>query len=347
MPALALPPAHSQPQASYSSYPSRIRLGSTSLLTQTPALAKPARAARSAYLDRDDDDPSDNASNTDEPVHTTEDVHGFVTAPPPDHLVQRKFAQRTRHRFPGEQELRASAEHKECLVPIRLDLDLDTYRLKDVFMWNLHGTPPPPLLPPLTRETMITPELFAQILCQDLEIPAAIFSSQISSSIKTQLQEYAPVARIELPENHDMRVIVNMSLHLSKHLLTDQFEWDLNSPLTPESFSQQLCADLGLSGEFHPTISHALHETLLRLKKEACEGGLPNEIDNDAAFNAEAGVRIDQEGLGANWAPVIEILSREEVEKRDGDRERQVRRLRRETSRFAPGVKEARFRSRV
>lgn len=85
-------------------------------------------------------------------------------------------------------------------------------------------------------------------------------------------------------------------------------------------------------------MTHALYEAVLKLKKEACEsGGLiagNGEIDNQA-LNGEAGWRFDDETLAAEWAPRLEKLSKEELEKREGDRERQIRRLRRETARFS------------
>ncbi len=48
-----------------------------------------------------------------------------------------------------------------------------------------------------------------------------------------------------------------------------------------------------------------------------------------------AGWRYDPEHLAEEWEPKIETLSKEEIEKREGDRERQLRRLRRETARFS------------
>jgi chromatin structure-remodeling complex subunit SFH1 len=79
---------------------------------------------------------------------------------------------------------------------------------------------------------------------------------------------------------------------------------------------------------------------VLRLKKEACEsggllGGYGGEISNEAAHGAEAGWRYDNETLASEWEPKVEQLSKDEIEKREGDRERQIRRLRRETARFS------------
>ena len=45
--------------------------------------------------------------------------------------------------------------------------------------------------------------------------------------------------------------------------LVDQFEWDLSNPLnSPEQFAQQLCADLGLGGEFPSTIAYSIRGQL-------------------------------------------------------------------------------------
>ncbi|KAK7226135.1 hypothetical protein V2G26_014138 [Clonostachys chloroleuca] len=140
------------------------------------------------------------------------------------------------------------------------------------------------------------------------------------------------------------RCIINLNLNLSSTLYTDKFEWSLlHPPGTAEAFAKMTCADLGLTGEWIPAMTHAIYEAVLRLKKEACEaggivagwGGLQQELPNDAAHGTEAGWRYDPDHLADDWEPKVEILSKEEMEKREGDRERQVRRLRRETARFS------------
>jgi chromatin structure-remodeling complex subunit SFH1 len=135
------------------------------------------------------------------------------------------------------------------------------------------------------------------------------------------------------------RCIITLNINLLNKLYTDKFEWSLlHPPGTAEMFAKQTCADLGLAGEWVPAMAHAIYEAVLRLKKEACEsGGLVGggEIDNSAANGQEAGWRYDPEHLADEWEPKVEILSKEEIEKREGDRERQIRRLRRETARFS------------
>lgn len=140
------------------------------------------------------------------------------------------------------------------------------------------------------------------------------------------------------------RCIVTLNINLGSNLYTDKFEWSLlHPPGTAEEFAKVTCTDLGLTGEWIPALTHAIYEAVLRLKKEACEsGGLVagwgatgSEFPNDAAHGADAGWRYDPEHLADEWEPKIEILSKEDMEKREGDRERQIRRLRRETARFS------------
>ncbi len=54
-----------------------------------------------------------------------------------------------------------------------------------------------------------------------------------------------------------------MNLQVGNMSLVDQFEWDLSNPQNnPEEFSRQLCADLGLGGEFVTTISYSIRGQL-------------------------------------------------------------------------------------
>ncbi|CAL5874177.1 uncharacterized protein PFLUO_LOCUS8465 [Penicillium psychrofluorescens] len=140
------------------------------------------------------------------------------------------------------------------------------------------------------------------------------------------------------------RCLINLNINLQNKLYTDKFEWSLlHPPGLAEEFAKITCADLSLSGEWVSAIAHGIYEAVLRLKKEVCEsGGLVsgingygNEIDNLAANGTEAGWRYDPETLADEWEPKVETLSKEEIERREGDRERQIRRLRRETARFS------------
>jgi chromatin structure-remodeling complex subunit SFH1 len=157
------------------------------------------------------------------------------------------------------------------------------------------------------------------------------------------------------PDSH--RCILTLSVNLQNQLFTDKFEWSLmHPPGFPEIFAKQTCADLGLGGEWVPNLAHAIYEASLRLKKDMVDnngslvgvvgsgvigyGDLQNEAceyhgTGEIAVGEFAGWRYDEDGLGSAWEPKIEVLSKEEIEKREGDRERQLRRARRETARFS------------
>lgn len=62
----------------------------------------------------------------------------------------------------------------EHLVPIRLDIEFDGVKLRDCFTWN-------------RCEAMITPEQFAEILCDDLDLNPISFVPAIAQAIRQQV----------------------------------------------------------------------------------------------------------------------------------------------------------------
>lgn len=150
------------------------------------------------------------------------------------------------------------------------------------------------------------------------------------------------------------RCVITLSVNIQNCLFTDKFEWSLKHPPgLPDIFARQTCADLGLSGEWVPAIAHAIYEAVIKLKRDVVEnngslagvvgsgvagwGEIENEVaevhaDGTLLVGEGAGWRFDNEHLCDEWEPRVEILSKEEIEKREGDRERQLRRMRRETA---------------
>ena len=197
-----------------------------------------------------------------------------------------------------------------------------------------------PVRPALSRDQSSTPapiNTFLQTATSALGTPQAA-SPSAPNGVTASAKAIPPEDLLNPDDTY--RCIINLSINLMNRLYTDKFEWSLlHPPGFAEIFAKQTCADIGLSGEWVPAMTHAIYEAVLRLKKEACEnGGLVSgygEIDNDAAEGAEAGWRYDPEHLADEWEPKVETLSKEEIEKREGDRERQIRRLRRETARFS------------
>lgn len=215
------------------------------------------------------------------------------------------------------------------IIPVMIDIDNNGTRITDQFTWNIN-------------DNTITPEEFANIYCQDLDFPSnSNVNQQVVSAITDCIQEYETVAAIKFQQ--DLQVLVNLTCHLQDVFLEDNFQWNLNNnDMTPEMFAEILVTDLGLKREFLPLITHSLHLTLLKIKKEYMEGNLSHisanmngtNLANEAAFGYLTGVRLNLEDLGENWAPKIELLTQEEIQRKEIEKERKLRRLKRENDRL-------------
>ncbi|ODQ66962.1 SNF5-domain-containing protein [Nadsonia fulvescens var. elongata DSM 6958] len=320
-------------QAMSTSFASRLRNDNTTLFISTTPVTRTAKRAAAAhtisYAEVDEDFDEDVDGDTElNGLRFNSGTNGSVNrynGVRRNGSYERKMATKTRHVVLDETQSQAIADYQEVLIPIRINLEYETYRVTDFLMWNL-------------SEDTVTPEHFAEVTCTDIGLPNS-YIAQIANAIKTQVAEYTEIAGYTLPAESDLHAIINLSVNLDKHLYEDKFEWDLTgTDMTPEMFAKTVTADLGLVGEFYPAIAHALHESILKMKKEALEGHLPQEVDNQAAFGAEAGWRVDQENLGEEWAPTVEVLSQEEIEKREIERERNIRRLKRESARLGETI---------
>lgn len=76
------------------------------------------------------------------------------------------------------------AEKRPSLVPIRVEFETETHRVRDCFVWNLH-------------ENLIKPEAFAKTFCADLDLPV-IWEDTVTNQIRAQLEEHEGVASMDL-----------------------------------------------------------------------------------------------------------------------------------------------------
>ena len=204
-------------------------------------------------------------------------------------------------------------------------------------------------------ESLITPIQFANIFCADLELDMG-YAEQVANQILAQIEEHAIMASLDLPVNTereelslheddagpgDCRVVLQIDVQISTKHLLDHVEWDLRSNLTAEEFTAVLGADVGLSSEAKPMIAHAIHEELLKHKKDVIEWGVlegGGEWKSHAAGLGNAWGRKGKgpkrmKGIWRDWAeilsgeysPRIEELSAEELERRELERERAAR----------------------
>ncbi|WVF70662.1 hypothetical protein IAT40_005455 [Kwoniella sp. CBS 6097] len=144
-------------------------------------------------------------------------------------------------------------------------------------------------------------------------------------------------------EEADCRIIINLDVQIYTHLLRDRIEWDLSSTLPPSIFAKQYCTELGLTGEAIPLVTIAIHEELLKHKKDALELELfaathPEEQAKWERSNVlpKTNSRKGPKGLVGVWrdwydreefGPVLLELTFEEIASREQERVREARRV--------------------
>lgn len=199
------------------------------------------------------------------------------------------------------------ADIEDKLLPIRLDIDEEPYKVRDTFVWNV-------------ADETVTPEMFARTICEDFGLPLKTFEEKIAARIREAIAEAqdavfrvvrpstpefdadwwekwradlannrsleeqedevdeedsdgdsdAPLAADELlarlgdmANSQDLRIKIQLDIISGNMNLTDTFEWDLMSPISPEEFAETYAADLGLNGEFKTAIVHDMREQIL------------------------------------------------------------------------------------
>lgn len=201
-----------------------------------------------------------------------------------------------------------NANQPELLVPVRLDMEFEGQKLRDCFTWN-------------KNEQLITPEQFAEILCDDLDLNPAHFLPAISQAIRQQIDTF-PMDNI-LEEQEDQRVIIKLNIHVGNISLADQFEWDMSEKdNSPEEFAVKLCAELGLGGEFVTTIAYSIRGQLSWHQRTYAFSEAPLPV-------VEIAIRGQSEA--DQWCPFLETLTDAEMEKKIRDQDRNTRRMRRLT----------------
>ena len=202
----------------------------------------------------------------------------------------------------------------EVLVPIRLDMEIEGHKLRDTFVWN-------------KNEISITPEQFAEVLCDDLDLPAQAFVPAIAQSIRQQVEVFiAPTETNQDPTNlpTDQRVLIKLNVHVGNISLVDQLEWDLSDKSnTPEQFAMKLCSELGLGGEFVTTIAYSIRGQISWLASNQKTYAFSEAQLSAIEFPYRSQDESDQ------FSPFLETLTDAEMEKKIRDQDRNTRRMRR------------------
>ena len=96
-----------------------------------------------------------------------------------------------------------NATLNETLVPIRLDMDIEGQKLRDTFLWN-------------KNESMMTPDQFAEVLCDDLDLNPIHFVPAVTAAVQQQLDNFPSEGENLLKEQQDQRVIIKLNIHIGK-----------------------------------------------------------------------------------------------------------------------------------
>ncbi|KWU43646.1 SNF5-domain-containing protein, partial [Rhodotorula sp. JG-1b] len=222
------------------------------------------------------------------------------------------------------------------LVPIRLELEWEMYKLRDTFTWNL-------------AETAITPQIFASHLCADFRLPREPFEREIVNAVQKQLTEaqlsasytdhladrLMPLKDFSNPSD-ELRLVIKLDITLDSIQLVDQFEWDISDlNNSPEAFAEAFAAELGLTGEFVTAISHSIREQIDFYTRSLCilgyapgRGIADEELRRDFLPPLQEPFRTD---TADDFTPALNQLAAEEVERHDREHEREIRRKRRQT----------------
>lgn len=234
----------------------------------------------------------------------------------------------------SQQQLDSIAEHVETLVPIRLDIEMDKYRLRDTFIWNL-------------KEDTIPISTFAENLVEDFHLPLSL-ASNVTQAMTEQIKDFVPHNYVDISEpkyansnmyrDEDLRINIKLDITVGQHNLVDQFEWDINcAENCPEAFAETMCKELGLSGEFMTAIAHSIREQqelftkTLHLIQYSFDGTPIEDEDLRREFNPPITMDyLRNKSHLKEYSPAFFEISEMELDRQDRDRDRDSRRKRRQ-----------------
>jgi SWI/SNF-related matrix-associated actin-dependent regulator of chromatin subfamily B member 1 len=97
-------------------------------------------------------------------------------------------------------------------------MEIEGQKLRDTFTWNKNGTGSCNLedeqscLLSFFSESLITPEQFAEILCDDLDLNPIAFVPAVAQAIRQQVEAFpSGEPPLILTENPDQRVLVKVT----------------------------------------------------------------------------------------------------------------------------------------
>ena len=238
------------------------------------------------------------------------------------------------------------------LIPCRLELDYDGYRLSDVL-----------LLSSSTRNTSQQKEIEAisTQMCQDYELPMEPFQAVIVRCLKDQLEEWdvyqGAMEGMKIPFDEIGAVPLRLDVIVGLHRFEDQLEVSLDPLQSTSEVMLEFVKALQSPDErvlsktdfisFKPLILHNLLEQLMLWRRAIVFGGFHRDgrsnnlkfHDGDVAvlLNDVNSLSVQPSSVRRHFAhtntftPILSTLTIEELDKIEAGRERESRRRRRTT----------------
>eukprot|EP01103_Thecamoeba_quadrilineata_P002794 TRINITY_DN1266_c3_g1_i1.p1 TRINITY_DN1266_c3_g1~~TRINITY_DN1266_c3_g1_i1.p1 ORF type:complete len:583 (+),score=263.27 TRINITY_DN1266_c3_g1_i1:10-1758(+) len=140
---------------------------------------------------------------------------------------------------------------QEHLVPIKIDYVVDNHSAHELLLWNLN-------------EERITPEMFAENLCHDINSTSTQLQRNISVSIRRQLNNHLRTyLSSPAPPPGENLLTIKLNITIRGENLKDQFQWDAGNPAnSPEAFARIMAAELSLPNDFQVAIAHSIRNQI-------------------------------------------------------------------------------------
>lgn len=71
------------------------------------------------------------------------------------------------------------------------------------------------------------------------------------------------------PISEELLRVIDINIRINDMNFRDKFQWDINDPNnSPEEFAWNLCAEMGLNGQFAVRIAHDIREQIQYFQKQ-------------------------------------------------------------------------------
>lgn len=162
-------------------------------------------------------------------------------------------------------------------------------------------------------------------------------------------------ASLEGESGEDLRLLIKIDIMVGVQNLSDTFEWDINSEVTPEEFAASYCRELGLSGEFmyvpilvsqqsdsslscSTALSHDIHEQIMVQRRCLFLTGhifgsgleLDDEVKTSFLPPIRNVLRTEQVAM-SSFTPIFATFTDEDIAAIEKERDRDSKRKRRAT----------------